>query len=1026
MLTYLRHPVAVASLFATVIISGILISSYLPVELLPSLKYPRLVVISTLSNASSEEVETLLTRQIEESVGTVSGLKSINSISAEGISSVVLRFDWGTNMSIASAEVREKLDLIAEELPREAKQPIVIQYDPTDTPVITLALTSDQDVTSLRGLAQDLRKELEILPGVAAIRLGGGREQEIQVLADRSRLFAHGLDLRTLSNRVETANVNFPGGKILQGHLEFPVRTVGRFRNLEEIESVSLGRGGEGVGVRVRDVAIVQDGTRDRTSLNKVNGEPAVLLGIIKESSANSINISKLVMGKLPELQKSLPKGSKLQVVDNEAPFVEQSLKDLRKDMMTGSLLAFIVLLVGLRNFSSSLLISLSIPASVFSTLSFMYLAGVNVNVMSIAGMALGVGMLVDCSIVVLEAIHRRKSGIPDTLEAVVTAIREVGSSVVAGTLTTLVALVPIMFMSGLAQRLFKDFAFTLGCSLAISTLTALVLLPSLVVWGNFSRGDKSETTRGPSNLQSVYGFYLAKALDNSWKVVLACVFIFLASVLSLSRIGFEVLPKLNVGEFAINLTMPADSGIDLVEARVNEAEDWLKEIPDVSSFVTEAGAEQSKGGLEPAQASGKPNEAKIMVKLKPGSSSFQNPDIVIDILRARSSAWKDTKVDFAFRQGPLARVLGSTGIPELMRLSGDDPVWLNEIAQTLVGRLSGEKIFRDVKSEGNIETNQYRVLVDRNKASARGVTVEDVGQVVRIAIDGKGAGKFIRGDKEIDIRVRLSTKDKTSVDELKQLPLMSNRDELVLLGQISEVNMGKGPREILRSDRKRSVIIHSNVTGTSFSSGEAEAKRIAKSIEMPQGFEVGSGSEQSELSSSLGSLYAAFGLAVLLVYVLLVVQYESLLWPLVIFASIPMTIVGPNLILLLGGSPMNVLSLIGAVILVGIVVNNAILIVVHVNNLRAAGQDSRSAIINGASVRLNPILMTTLTAVFGALPLCLDFSGSAPLNRPLAVTITAGLSASTIFTLFLVPCVYSLLAGTRLGKIIPIEGENA
>ncbi len=515
----LNHPVAVISLFAVLVFAGLVTWVWLPVELLPSLKHPRLVIITSFGSASAEEVESLLTRPVEEAVGTVSGLRSVDSVSSEGVSTVTLKFDWGINISMAAAEVREKLDLITDEFPRDAKLPIVVQYDPSDAPIMTLAVTGSEDLTALQVLARNrIKTELETVNGVAAVRLTGGLIPEIQVLADESRLAAHSIDLKTLSTFLEKANINFPGGRVMKGSLELPVRTVGRFKTVDEIRTVSIGRGDEGGTVRVKDVAEVEETHKDRTSISRVNSRSAVLLSILKESTANTLEVSGRVKDKLGEIRRSLPPNVGVEVVDDEAPFVEDSLRNLRSNMLEGSGLAFLALLIALRSLGTALLIMIAVPVSVFSTYAFMSFAGVSLNIMSIGGMALGIGMLVDCSIVVLQNVHKKRGVVPDLTKAVEIAVGEVASSLVSGTLTILVVLVPIMFMSGLAQRLFRDFAFTLASSLLMSLLTAIIFLPALIV-SLFKKSAKRVQT-SQSRLESTYGKVLFRLIKRPLSTV--------------------------------------------------------------------------------------------------------------------------------------------------------------------------------------------------------------------------------------------------------------------------------------------------------------------------------------------------------------------------------------------------------------------------------------------------------------------------------------------------------------------------
>lgn len=1017
---YLRHPVAVIALFSTLALSGAIISSYLPVELLPNLKYPRLVVVTTMENTTAEEIETMITRPVEDAVGAVMGLKAMKSVSGEGISSVYLQFDWGASLSACATEVREKLDLVADEIPKEGKQPIVLQYDPTDTPILTLALISGDSSRNLRQIAKTVVKnQLETVSGVAAVRLSGGEEPEVQVLVDRSRMAAHQLDLKAIAERLENANINFPGGKIHQGSIELPVRTVGRFSNLDQARETPLWKGSTGSSaIKVKDVAEVRKGARDRSSINRFQGNPVVLLGIIKESNANSIDVSSKIHSRIPEIVRRLPESVSLVVVDDEAPFLTTTLGDLKKDILLGSVLAFVALFIGLRRIRSAFLVMLSIPVSVMSTFALMALFGIKLNVMSIAGLALGVGMLVDGSIVVLEAIDRKMSEARTTLDAAVLALKEVSTSVTTGTITTLIALLPITIISGLSQRIFRDFVFTISASLMISLMVAIVLLPCIVVWKMKPSGFSNAFQRSNENVKRSYAHVLDRVLKRPQRVILVSCGVFVLSLLVVSQFGFELTPALNVGEFAIKIELPSNSGVEELGRKVDSIEGWIKNRPEVESFTTVGGVEQSTGGTDPAQLSGKPNHAKITVKIKPDSPQFFDPSKLLEGIRSHALSLTDAKIDFVFRQGPLSRILGGSEIPELIRIFGNDLEQLKLVCENSQNILAQSPHLRDVKVEGSSMTRQIQVKVDRNKAASRGISVEDVGKTVRAGVEGKTVGKFVEADQECDIRVRLNEKDRRSLEDLRNVPVLSSKDEMSLLGSFSEFISRDGPREIIRNDRRRSATIHANPAGLSLSGAEAEARSLLTAVNLSGDLQIGAGSDRSELVSSLGTLTSVILLSALLVYVTLVVQFESFVWPLVIFAAMPVTLVGPAVAGMFSSWTINILNLVGMVTLIGIVANNSILIVAFVNSLRAQGLDSYSAILGGCSTRLRPILMTSATTICGALPLCLDFSGAAPLNRPLAITVVSGLVASSLFTLILVPAVYLVVSKTRFGKI--------
>ena len=1031
-----RHPVAIVSLFSIFILGGLLSWPLLPVELLPGLTYPTLVIRTTFGNAAPEEVETLITRPVESALGTVVGLRAMTSVSTEGLSTVTLRFDWGAKMSVAAAEVREKLDTITEGLPRDVKPPLVMHYDPSQDPIVTLALFGSADPAATRLLAEDtIKPELETIPGVATVRISGGYIPEIQVLVDRGRLAAHDLDLKNVADRIEAGNINFPGGKIQRGSLEFPVRTVGRFTTLEQLRNLPLGHGPTGGTIRLSEVAQAREGDADRTSFSRYNGKPAILLSVVKEPAANIVEVSGMVRERVSHLRRSLPEGTDLVVATDQGPFIEEALRDLRNHALFGGVLALGVLLLGLRNVRSAALIVISIPVSVLVTMGFMALAGITINFMSIGGLAIGIGMLVDASIVVLESIHRHSMQTDDLFAAVDAGLREVSGSVISGQITSVVVLVPILFMTGLAQRLFRDFAYTMGCSHLISLLTALFLLPALVVLTQRRR--RHTAVAKPSFLQTGYGKVLPWSINHRGIVLAACGLALVTSLWGLGRLGFELLPSLDYNEFTMRLTLPPDASIQAVERAVDAAEGNLRQVPQVEAFVTEAGAEKRPdqvGGQKVARS----NEATIVVRLRPDERPADLRDRVVSLLRAKADGVSGARWDFLLSQGFLSRALGGSENTQLLRITGDDPATLAHLGNQLAQRLQGDPHLTDVGCQGGVWTNQIQIVIDRYKASARGLSIREVAEAIQTAVEGKLVGKFIREDKETDIRVRLRPGDREKVEDLKELPLrplsrqtadqerqsagerFDNMPRQIPLGQVAELVSGKGPREILRTDRRRTVTVNANVVGEAFSKGEERARRLASAEQMPKGYEIEPGAERFELIGSLESLTLALLVALMLTYAVMAVQFESLRWPLVIMLTIPMTIAGPALILNLAHSPISVLVLIGGVVLIGVVVNNGILMVAYINELRSRGIPRKRAIVEGCKVRLHPILMSTGANVFGVLPVCLGWGSGAALRKTLALTVASGLTASLLFTLFLAPVLYDLasrLTPPRPGK---------
>ncbi len=1010
------RPLAVISAFCVFVLAGVAAAPNLPVELLPNLKSPQIEILTTFANASAQEVESLLTRPVEEAVSAVAGVRSIRSVSSEGASRVILQFDWGADISLASAEVREKLDLIADEFPKESKLPVVSQVDATEAPIVTLALTGmDAPDTVESTTAKEIKAALEGLQGVAAAHVSGAPKREVVVLIDQSRLAAHSLDLRAVTHTLEKANINFPGGKITKGPLETSVRTVGRFTTLQEIEGVSVGRGSEGGTVRLGDIASVVERDVERTAVCRVNGESAVLINVFKERSANTVEIAAAVLSLLDSIRKGLPEKTSVSVIRNDAPFIQESIAGLRRNMLEGAALAFLLLLVGLRSVRMSALVMIAIPVSALTTFAAMSVTGVSLNIMSIGGIALGVGMLVDCSVVTLQNIHRRGLGLREPREAIVLGASEVAPSLLSGAVTILLALSPLMVMQGQTQRLFRDFAFTLAVSLFASLLTATLLLPALLT------KIRGVSTKKPapikiSRFQAGYRRLLGIGLRYPPVFVGVAVSIWGCAAYGLAGRPIDLLPPVNVGEFTILAQSPPDYTLNAVDKTVRKVDAALKQFPDIAQYVTTLGVDHGRSGGKEAHGAGATNEAVIRVKLRPSSPGFGDPGSLTRRIAQLVGPPVETRLSFSFAQGAFAARPGNSDAQEVMLILSDDPAALRPVAEQIQSLLEVSDHLRNVTTKGAVWSKQLAVKIDRYQAAQRGVSAKDLAGGVRTAIEGTVVGKFLQGAEEQDIRVRLSTGADTSLDELRTVPFLTPQEHVVSLGGVAAIQQSDGPREIRHSERKCSVSVHADGIGVDRGAAEDIAFALVRNVSLAAGVSVVPGSDRLERRAGFQSLLSAAFVAAALVYALLVAQFESLKRPLVIFASTPFIIVGPAVALYWLDLPVSALTLIGMIVLLGIVVNNAILMVTSISAQRIRRPMTAKAIIDGSAARLEPILITTATTILGAAPICLSTSGAASLHRSLAITVASGVACATIFTLLLTPVFYKLLAGSEPG----------
>jgi HAE1 family hydrophobic/amphiphilic exporter-1 len=780
---------------------------------------------------------------------------------------------------------------------------------------------------------------------------------------------------------------------------------------------VPVARGTTGTVVNLSEVARVRAGHKDQTGFCRVDGQPAVLLSVQKEPGANAVEVSRRVRERLGQMASGLPAGWSLQVVDDQAPFVEDSLAQLRDAVLWGGLLAFLVLVWFLRRFQAALLVMMSVPVSLLATLGAMYLAGVGLNLMSIGGLALGVGMLVDASIVVLEAFDRHQARQGEPLAAAALALAEVRGGLVTATLTTVSVLVPVLFLTGLAQRLFQDFAFTLVASLLFSLATALLLLPALLVWRGRRR--VKQTGRPPAQAPR-YQRALQWSLDKPLCLAALGILVLALGLGGLWIRGAALLPEMAGGRLLAQLRLAPESGLPLVTRAVDRAEEYLRARPEVASIVTRAGVDPhdtSGQGGDLGLDLGRPHEALLTIQLKPGQGLGRRAEGLRSSLRQGLAQLGGAEVEVLPAGNLTEPGREALAAPQLLRLMGEDLDTLVGLSAKVLERLKGVQGLTGVMADGASQSGQLQVRVDRDAAAAQGVNVSQVAQELRRAVQGEVAGKLLEGDRETDIRVRLMAGDRQEPAALGELPLQSSAGHTVRLRQVSILQPGQGPQEILRQERRRTVLIRGQVTGQAFSQGQGQALAAAAQVELPAGYELRPGSQSLALSESFSSLGAALGLSLMLIYVILVVQFESLRWPLVILLALPPLSLGPACALNLMGLPLSALVLLGSVVLIGMAVNTSILLVDYANQLRRTGLAPVEALLQAALVRRRPIVMTTLTTILGTLPLALGLGAGADLAQPLALTVASGLIVSIAATLLLVPALYRLFLGRGDGQ---------
>ncbi len=1037
-----RRRVTVAMLKVAIIAFGLVGYSRLSLNLLPDITYPTITIRTEYPGAAPNEIERLISEPIEGLVGVVSNVIQVSSISRAGVSDVVVEFVWGTDMDFASLDIREKLDLA--QLPREASKPVLLRFDPSLDPIMRVALSGGPGLMELRRIAEErIRLDLESLEGVAAVRVEGGLEEEVHVEVETARLAQLGIPINQVTDRLASENVNLTGGLLKDGEAEFLVRTLNEFRGMEEIGDIVVGQIGQ-APLKLNDVGRVLRSHREREVITRINGQEGVEIALFKEGDANTVHVSRTIRQKLDTINleyEDLLKGSEIQVVFDQATFIQQAVEAVQNTAILGGFLAILVLYLFLRSLKSTVIIGLSIPISVLATFFLMFGSDVTLNIMSLGGLALGIGMLVDNSIVVLENVHRyRNQGLSD-LEAARRGSSEVGRAVVAATLTTVCVFVPIVFVEGVAGQLFRDQALTVTYSLLASLVVALMLIPmlsSIAINGPGADGESGhggKLIRGPAavlkrlrsmfvvvgNFVKLLLFPLFRGFDSAYSCVsqqypivlgwslrrripILLGFILISSLIlyRAQRLGLELIPEMNQGEFMVDLEWPAGTPLETTALRVADLDSRVLDLDGVGTVFGLVGASGEAGGYADEK---KEHVAQLYVRLTPGFSR-EDETRVVEQVRDGLGGVPDLRFKFSRPS------YFSFRTPVEVEVSGYNLTTLRLLAAEVAERIEGISGLVDVKSSAEEGQPEIQVVFDRQRVAELGTTIQAIGGILRNKLRGDVATALTRKDRKIDIRVRAIEDERKDVADLKRMNVGPPSYPVpVPLEAVAEVRLVVGAAEIRRRDQERVAVVGGNLSGRDLGGVVRDIEVAVAGIPLPEGFDISVGGQNEEMVRSFDSMKFALFLAVFLVYLVMASQFESLLHPLVILCTIPLGLVGSVLALMITGQTISVVVLIGLIMLAGIVVNNAIVLVDYINQLRRRdGMAKIDAVLRAGALRFRPIIMTTTTTVLGLLPMALGLGEGAEIRAPMAITVIGGLIVSTLLTLILIPIVYTIV----------------
>jgi HAE1 family hydrophobic/amphiphilic exporter-1 len=1083
----IERPVTTLMFYIAIILLGFISLRQLSVDLLPNISYPRLSVVTEYPGVAPEEIETLITEPLEAGVSRIPGLRRVESVSKEGVSYLTLEFGWGTDMDFATLHAREKLDSVRFQLPEEAENPTIIALDPKTKPIMVVAVSGESTLLELKEFCEELIKpRLEQIEGIGSAEVAGGVEREIQVEINPQLMALYGLSIDEVSRRIDGFNRNLQGGNIRKGKFKYALRVVGEFEVVDEIGEITLKSTPDRGVIRLRDIARVEDSIKERQGSTRLNGDESVGILVRKESGANTVEVTRQARALLEEIGKDYPRVN-LTVVSEQARFIREAVASVKEEIVYGGLLAFLVLFIFLQELRTSLIIFAVISISVIATFNLLFFRSITLNIMSLGGLALGVGMLDDCAIVVSENIFRHRSLGKSLSEAAYIGTKEVGMAVSATIFTTVVVFLPVIYVHGVAGQLFRDQALTVTFSLLASLVVSLTLVPMLAsrtfvpkpvaieappAEGVGKRGKSGDRRRSPWRyllspfialrwliyfllrmivkglswlasllaqlaqfilhyltipfrpvLRAVFkrfniayeGFtvryhrFLIWSLDHKGKILWISTAFFLLTFVLGAVLPRELMPKLRVSSFEVSLKAPVDYSFEQTSELVSALERWLKGKDNIKGFFSEVGIISGMEGLNPEVSI---NSAKVRVDVE----HYRDLEPTIDSLRSWLRNYPDLTFLISKEQTTLAQFLAFSASALSLKIKGDDLETLKDLATELAEKLRSVQGVADVSTSLGEGKPEFLIRIRKDQLEKYGLSPDAISTYLVQAVQGEVASQFRELEKKYDILVRVEKGTRENIDALLDQELV-HQGQTIPLRELVDHEIALGPKEIHRENQQREVIITANLRGAKMSQVIPSVRGKIAELSLPPNYRVVFGGEQEEMSKSFRSLIWAFALSILLVYMIMAAQFESLLHPFLIMFTIPMGLAGVFLALFLTGQTINVISVIGIVVLVGIVIDNAIVKIDFTNQLRRGGMPLREAIIEGSMVRQRPILMSSITTVFGLIPLALGLGEGAELQRPLGIAVIGGLLFSTFLTLILIPVVYELVEKGREKK---------
>jgi HAE1 family hydrophobic/amphiphilic exporter-1 len=1006
----------------------------LRLNLYPDVSFPTITVYTSYEGVAPEDIETLVTRPIEESVGSISGIRRIRSLSSQGASVVKLNFNWGTDLYEAENDVRKQLGFVERSIPDDAQSPLVFSYDPNQEPIVVLTLTSNaRSPRDLRTYAnQILEQRIERVNGIASVETSGGLERQINVTIDNEKMRLYDITIAEIAAKLAQENIQVPAGQLSEGNTIYSLRTIGEFKNIDQIRNTII-TVREGQALLLKDIAVVDDGIAQPIGNVHIDGEDGVILNVYRQSDANVVSAATDVIESLDDIKRSLPQDVQIKVLTNKAEFIQQSIQNLLLTGIQAVILVVLILLAFLRSGRSALIIAISIPVSIITTFMVMDFADLSLNIISLSGLTLAVGMVVDDAVVVLENIFRFREDGADRKTASIMGAREVAVPVVVSTLTTLVVFLPILFVPGIAGFLFRDLALTISFSLSVSSLVALTLIPMMT--SLFFREEKTnfEATNKLAvilsnlleKLEDQYRFLLNRLIQRSGLVVFAALLLFGATLPIFYQLGGEFFPR--VDENAFTLEVQREPGVNLfeLERSIRQVESIIQQqVPEARLVVADYGDKEGVEGADNPGGYRGTIRVELVGQKERKRGQFEITQSLLGSLEQVPGVQiKELIID------PLSPD-GENGL--MVQIFGYDPELKKELTEGVKERLSSIEGVVNLFSSSDQGRPELRLIMDRERISRVGMNTNQVASAVSDAVKGNVATSFVDQGVEFEVLVELDPKDKSETLDLSNIQIQTPAAGWMPLKNLARLERYTGPTNVMRINQERVTEITAELAGTDLKAASDQARLLLDQVDWPDGYRYELAGTAEEQAESFGFLLLAFAIAGILTYMVMASQFESLVEPFIIIFTIPLALTGVLLMLWATGTSISVTSMVGLILLTGIVVNNGIVMIDYIKILQARGMERSQAIVTGAVRRLRPILMTAFTTILSMVPLALEIGSGSETWSPMARTVIGGLTMSTLLMLFVVPCLYLIINSgvERLGfdavhKLDPLADEE-